>query len=77
MEGVGRLELYLEVKGGALTGLEVFGEFFGEGDAEALSAALTGCPMEEAAVLRALEGLDLERQFHNLGAAELARIIVS
>ena len=77
VEGVGRLELYLAVKGGALTGLEVFGDFFGEGDADALSAALTGCPMEEAAVLRALEGLDLERQFHNLGAAELARIIVS
>lgn len=77
VEGVGRLELYLAVKDGALTDLEVFGDFFGEGDAAALSAALAGCPMEEGAVLRALDGLDVERQFHNLSAGELARIIVS
>ena len=57
MEGRGQAGAVPGGKGGALTGLRYSAISSARGR-EALSAALTGCPMEEAAVLRALEGLD-------------------
>ena len=77
LEGVGRLELYLEVTDGRVTGLETYGDFFGEGENQELSAALRGCPLEETALLSALRGVDVERCFHHLTAEELCQILLS
>lgn len=77
VEGVGKLSLWMRVEGGRLTGLEAYGDFFGDGAEGALTAALTGCPMEEGAILSALEGVDLQQYFHNLTAEELCRIMLS
>lgn len=75
IDGVGKLELYLRVEEGVLTGLELYGDFFGDGDTGELSAALTGCRMEESSVRKALEPIDLERYVHGLKPEELVRVL--
>lgn len=77
VEGVGKLECYLRVDKGCLTGLEVYGDFFGDGENVALSEALLGCPMEEQALLSALGAVDLEQCFHHLRPQELCQIILT
>ncbi len=77
VEGVGKLSLCLQVEEGRLTGLEAYGDFFGDGAEGALTAALAGCPLEEGAILAALAGLDLQQYFHNLTAEELCRIMLA
>lgn len=77
VEGVGKLELYLCVQKGVISSMEVYGDFFGEGDTGAVSRALTGCRLEEEELLAALSKLNLERYFHHLAPQELARILIS
>ncbi len=77
VEGVGKIELYLKVEQGILTGLELYGDFFGDGESAVLADELVGCPMEESALQGALKKLDLDRYIHNLTAAELCRIILA
>lgn len=77
IEGVGKVEFYLRVKEGCLAGIEVYGDFFGEGETQELTAALLGCPMEENALLSALKTVDVERCFHRLRAEELCQIILT
>ncbi len=77
IDGVGKLEFFLRVEGGRLAGLEAYGDFFGEGAADTLTAALIGCRMEEGSVLSALEGVDLQRHFHHLTAEEFCQILLS
>lgn len=77
VEGVGKLECYLQVEEGVLEGLEIYGDFFGEGETGEVARALAGCRMEEDALLAAVNKLDIERYFHNLDPAELVRILIS
>ena len=77
VEGVGKLSLWFQVEEGRLAGLEAYGDFFGDGAEGALTAALIGCPLEEGALLSALEGVDLQQYFHHLTAEELCRILLS
>lgn len=77
VEGVGKVELCLRVEGGCIDGMEVYGDFFGEGETEELAAALGGCPMEEHALLAALSRVDVQRCFHHLTAEELCQIILT
>ena len=76
VEGVGKVELFLRAENGRLAGLEARGDFFGEGAEGTLAAALIGCPLEESAILAALEGVDLQRHFHHLTAEEFCRILL-
>lgn len=76
VDGVGKLELFLRVENGRLAGLEARGDFFGEGAEGALTAALLGCKLEEEAILSALEGVDLQKHFHNLTAEEFCRLML-
>lgn len=76
IEGVGCLELYLQVEEGRVEGVEVFGDFFGDGDGAALTGALRGRRMEEGDLLDALGAVDLERLFHRLDAGTLVRLML-
>lgn len=76
VDGVGKLELFLRVESGHLAGMEARGDFFGEGAGGALTAALLGCQLEEGAILAALEGVDLQKHFHNLTAEEFCRLML-
>lgn len=76
IEGVGKLELCLRVEDGCLAGIEVYGDFFGEGETRELTSALLGCPVEENALLSALKNVDVERCFHHLKAEDFCRIIL-
>lgn len=77
VDGVGKLELFLQVEGGCIAGLEAYGDFFGDGAAGAVTTALLGCRLEEEAVLSALEKVDLQRHFHHLTVEEFCKILLS
>ncbi|MEG0765685.1 MAG: lipoate--protein ligase [Pseudoflavonifractor sp.] len=75
VEGVGQIDLYLDVEDGAIADLEVYGDFFGEGSSAELVAALRGCKLQEEDLEHALRSVDMDRCFHNLRPWQLARIL--
>ncbi|MEG1858389.1 MAG: lipoate--protein ligase, partial [Pseudoflavonifractor sp.] len=75
VEGVGQIDLYLDVEDGAIADMEVYGDFFGEGNSSDLAAALRGCKLQEEDLVRALQSTDMDRFFHNLRPWQLARIL--
>lgn len=55
IEGVGDVEARIELKNGVIRGLALLGDYFLTGDMdEAIIRPLTGCPLTEEAIVRAL-----------------------
>lgn len=76
VEGCGLLQLFLEVREGAIAALSFRGDFFSAGDPEELGQSLLGVRLEEAALHRALSGTDVDFYFKNLTRDELVRVLL-
>lgn len=65
IEGVGTFDVRLNVEGGKIAGVTVFGDFFGIGEARELADKLIGVRYDEASVREWLErqGIDLTYYF--------------
>ena len=78
VEGCGRLEVHLDVdRGGTLSALAFYGDYFGDGDSAELAQRLVGIPLEENALRAALDGVDLERYFHRMDRDSFLSILLS
>jgi len=71
----GSVTALLSVTEGRIQMLSFYGDFFGNGDLEELSAALTGCELREPALLAALEGIDVGHYIHGMDAALLCALL--
>ncbi len=59
----GTLEFHAEVHRGLITGLRVFGDYFGDRDSKEFELALTGLPHREELIRKVLSSLPLEEFF--------------
>ncbi|NCE64876.1 lipoate--protein ligase [Pseudoflavonifractor sp. 524-17] len=67
VEGCGKLEVHMDVaKGGAITALAFYGDYFGNGDSAELAQRLTGQPLEENALRAALADTDIGLYFNKM-----------
>ena len=74
---VGMLDLRMNVKNGILEELRITGDFFSADGPEILSEKLTGCPLQETALLEALTGVDVGAAVHGLDAETLTAALLT
>ena len=75
VEGCGRIEIHLNAKNGAVEDIVFYGDYFGNGDTEELSALLRGVRLERETVLSALNEVELGRWFAGLDKETFAEIL--
>lgn len=76
IEGVGTVEVSLELKGETIRQIQFFGDFFENSDITALADALKGCPCRREALLQRLAENDPTQYIRNLTAEALADLLV-
>ena len=74
-EGVGTVEVKLDVDRGVISDIKIFGDFFGLGEIEDVEAELRGVNYEHDAILAALEKVDLKKYIGNITAEEFTGLI--
>jgi lipoate---protein ligase len=62
-EGVGSLDVRLDIEEGCIQNLKIYGDFFGAYDVAELENLLCGARYEESAVRERLEGVELRKYF--------------
>ncbi|WP_274649645.1 lipoate--protein ligase [Paenibacillus humicola] len=72
----GIVDVRLDVAGGRMTGVKIYGDFFGIADTAELEELLTGVRYEEDAIRKALAEVDLNRYFGSLSADEFAGLLL-
>jgi lipoate---protein ligase len=65
-EGVGTIDLRLQVDKGIIQSVKIFGDFFGTDDVQELESTLTGVPFSRPEIDKALGEVDLKRYFGSL-----------
>ncbi len=76
VEGCGKLQIYLEVEKGRITGFATRGDYFGADDASDIERAVLGKDANEQALKDALSHLDVGHYYKNLTADQLIEIIL-
>ena len=77
VEGCGALDFYMDVAQGKITGIECYGDYFGDKPFAEIASLLHGCELRPEAVARAVEGINLSEYFYNLPKATFIDIICS
>ena len=75
IEGCGTVEAYIDMDKGCIRTISFRGDFFAAEDPAALTEILTGCPLEEAALLRRLQNYDVSRYFMGLDAKTFTQLL--
>ena len=75
IEGCGKVEARMNVRGGTITELEFSGDFFGNRDVRELAQKLVGCRRENAALRERLAEIGVEEYIHGMDAETLAELI--
>ena len=75
VEGCGSIEIHLDAKGGVISNLAFYGDYFGNGEADELAGMLTGVRLEREAVGKALSGVDVGLWFAGLDTRTFADIL--
>ncbi len=75
-EGIGKLELHLNLEKGLITSFDVFGDYFGNGDKEDLQKALVGVRLTAADLEAGLEGIDINNYFNNLKKEQFIELLL-
>ena len=75
IEGCGTVEAYIDMDKGCIRSISFRGDFFAAEDPAQLAAILAGCPMEEAALTKRLQTLDISRYFMGLDADTLVHLL--
>lgn len=75
IEGVGTFDVRLNVDGGKIAGMTVYGDFFGVGEAEELADKLVGVRYDETSVRERLEDVDLTYYFGRISREQLLALM--
>lgn len=70
----GSVYVHFDVKEGIITGLKIYGDFFGSGEIAQLEQSLTGVRHEEEALIQAAAQADLERYIIGVSARDFTRL---
>ena len=77
VEGCGKLEVHMNVeRGGVITAIAFYGDYFGNADASDLASLLTGRRPEADELREALKGIVISDYFHNLTLDEFITILI-
>lgn len=74
-EGVGTVEVKLNVENGTITDLKMFGDFFGLGEISDVEDHLRNVKYEKSAIQAALEELNLNKYIGDVSAEEVTNLI--
>lgn len=75
LEGVGKLDVRIDVSGGHIQQIKIFGDFTGQVDVAALEAQLVGIRYEPEAIRGALAAVDLSRYIRGLTLARFVSLL--
>ena len=75
IEGVGTVEVKLDVDQGKITNTKIFGDFFGLGEITDVEDQLRGVKYELESIKNALEQVDLNKYIGNVTPEQIAQII--
>ncbi len=71
----GTVELRMQVEGGTIQAISIYGDFFGERDVKELENALKGVRHDEASIRKALAGFEIEKYLANITLDDLISCI--
>ena len=71
----GNFEVFINVTGGKIREIHIFGDFFGECEVSDIENSLTGLPYEELAIRPKLFEFELSRYFSGIGTDDLLSLI--
>lgn len=74
-EGVGTVEVKLDVDHGEITEIKIFGDFFGLGEINDVEEQLKGVKYERDAIKEVLENVDLKKYIGDITAEEVTSLI--
>ncbi|GFZ90184.1 lipoate-protein ligase LplJ [Paenibacillus marchantiophytorum] len=75
-EGVGTLDVRLDIEEGHVKQIKIYGDYFGAGDVAELEGILQGCRYEESAVRERLVDIELRRYFGALDQDSLVALLL-
>lgn len=67
----GTVEFHVDIRGGLIEGLRIFGDFFGRANIEDLERLLEGCPHSERDIAAKLDEINVSEYIMNVSADEL------
>jgi lipoate-protein ligase A len=76
IEGVGKIQVCMDVEDGKILRFAAYGDYFGLMDASELAEKLIGCPLEEDALVKILNAVPVDKYFNNLETQELIRLLL-
>jgi lipoate-protein ligase A len=74
--GCGKLEISMDVEEGKISGIDFWGDYFGNGDPEQLQQLLLGCRLEESMLKERLSNISIGSYFHNLDIDTFVSILL-
>ena len=74
-EGVGQIDIRLEVAKGQIENCKIFGDFFGVGSVREIEQKLQGVRFSKAEIEKALEDVNIKHYFGNLTKEEFVKLL--
>lgn len=75
IEGCGKIEVYMEIKNGIIENINVYGDYFGNGETKDISKRLIGCKIKEKEVYEAISDINIQHYFNNLKIEDFINLI--
>ncbi len=76
IDGVGKIEIFLDVKDGKIEDIHFKGDYFSAGDTQALSQLLLGCPFNREELHQVLQGQEISYYFQGLSFDDFANLLL-
>lgn len=76
VDGVGQIEIHLDVEKGVIKKAAFYGDYFGNRDTKELAALLTGAKLREEDVGMLLETIHIQDYFNNLSQEQFCSILM-
>lgn len=77
IDGVGKVEVYMNVQQGVICDIRFYGDFFGNGEQNDIISILKGCRIQEEELRRALSGINLENYFRNINLEDFISVLLT
>ena len=74
-EGVGQIDVRLDVAKGQIENCKIFGDFFGVGSVEEIEQKLNGVRFSKAEIEKALDDVNIKHYFGNLTKEEFVKLL--
>ncbi|WEG73546.1 lipoate--protein ligase [Vagococcus intermedius] len=72
---IGSVEAKMNVSGGTLNDIRIFGDFFGLGEIKDVEEQLKGIKYDKPSITEAVETIDLKKYFGNIEVADLVNLL--